>query len=294
MQRLRQVLLGVFAVAASAWAGSNPLPPYQLPIGKLPPAAEGVRIDENLGRTMDLNLTFRDEDGRVVELKSFFQQGRPVIVNLVYYNCPMLCNLILNGETQVMREIPWTPGKEYEIVTISIDPAETPELAREKKAMHLASYGRPAPGWHFLTDYQGNAKRLAELIGYHYRWDPLQKQFAHPVAIMILTPKGMVARYLYGVRYRARDVRFALAEASENRTTMAIEKVLLLCYQYDPKANAYVLFAANFMRVGGALTALGIAGFILKLFRDERKAGTLAGLSEKRPARVVPQKRTLS
>jgi protein SCO1/2 len=274
--------VGLFALAAVCWGGPKPLPPYQLPIGKQPPALEGVRIEEHLALPIDLDLTFRDEDGRIVALRSFFEKGRPVIVNLVYYRCPMLCNLILNGETQVMREIPWTPGKEYEIVTISIDPEETPELAREKKAIHLASYGKPAPGWHFLTDHDGNAKRLAELIGYHYRYDPRQKQYAHPAALMILTPEGKVARYLYGVRYRARDVRFALAEASENRTTMAIEKVLLLCYQYDPTANTYVMFATNFMKVGGALTALAIALFILKLFGDERKAGTLVGLKAKR------------
>jgi len=282
MKLRMQIPFGLFALAAVCWGGSNPLPPYQLPFGKTPPALEGVRIEEYLGRPMDLNLTFRDEDGQIVALKSFFDKRRPVILNLVYYRCPMLCNLILNGETQVMREIPWTPGKEYEIVTISIDPEETPELAREKKAIHLASYGKPAPGWHFLTDHDGNAKRLAELIGYHYRYDQRQKQYAHPAALMILTPAGKVARYLYGVRYRARDVRFALAEASEDRTTMAIEKVLLLCYQYDPTANTYVMFATNFMRWGGALTALGIALFILKLFGDEHKAGTLAGLKAKR------------
>src|SRR5258708_11305577 len=222
MKMRMEIRVGLFSLAAVCWGGSNPLPHYQLPIGKVPPAAEGVRIEEHLGLPMDLNLTFRDEDGGVVTLKSFFQQGRPVIVNLVYYNCPMLCNLILNGETQVMREIPWTPGKEYEIVTISIDPSEPPELARQKKAVHLASYGKPAPGWHFLTDYDGNAKRLGELIGYHYRYDQRQKQFAHPAALMILTPEGKGARDLYGVRYRPRDVRFAPAEASEHGTAMAI------------------------------------------------------------------------
>jgi len=270
------------ALSAVCWAGSKPLPGYKLPIGATPLAAEGVRIDEYLGRPVDLNLTFRDEDDRIVPLRSYFEKGRPVIVNLVYYRCPMLCSLVLNGLTQVMREMPWTPGKEYEIVTISIDPEETPELAREKKAIHLASYGKPAPGWHFLTDHDGNAKKLAELVGYHYRYDPRQKQYAHPSALEILTPEGKIARYLYGVRYKARDVRFALAEASENRTTMAIEKVLLLCYQYDPTANTYVLFATNFMRFGGALTALAIAAFIFKLFADERRAGTLAGLNTKR------------
>jgi protein SCO1 len=256
--------------AAIAVAGPKPLPSYGLPVGAVPPAAEGVRIEEILGRKADLNLTFVDEAGRTVALKDYFQKGRPVILNLVYYSCPMLCSLILNGQTQVMREIPWTPGQEYEIVTISIDPTEKPELAREKKKVHLDSYGRPAPGWHFLTDHEGNAKKLAELVGFHYRYDERQKQYAHPAAIMILSPEGKISRYLYGIRYHARDVRFALAEASENRTTMAIDKLMLLCYQYDPKANSYVMFAQNFMRLGGILTVLAIALFILRLRHYEK------------------------
>jgi protein SCO1/2 len=258
-------------LALTAVAGPKPLPSYKLPVGALPPAAEGVRVEEKLGGQIDLRLTFRDEEGKLVALNDYFHQGRPVILNLVYYNCPMLCNLVLNGQTQVMREIPWTPGKEYEIVTISIDPSEKPELAREKKAVHLASYGKPAPGWHFLTDHGDNAKKLSELMGFHYRYDPLSKQFAHPAAVMILTPQGSIARYLYGVRYKARDVRFALAEASENRASMAVEKMLLLCYQYDPQANSYVMFAANFMKMGGILTVLGLGLFLWKMFRGERK-----------------------
>ena len=262
--------LTVFGVSC-AWAGPRPLPPYQRPANVPPPQAEGVRIEENLGRAMDLRLTFRDEEGNIVALNDFFHKGRPVILDLVYYQCPMLCNLILNGQTQVMREIPWTPGSEYEIVTISIDPTETPALAREKKAVHIASYGKPAPGWHFLTDHDGNAKKLAELIGFHYRFDPVQKQFAHAAGIMILTPEGKVARYLYGVRYKARDVRFALAEAAENRMTMAMDKLMLLCFQYDPQSNSYVMFARNFMKLGGLLTVLFIALFILKNLHAERQ-----------------------
>jgi protein SCO1/2 len=199
-----------------------------------------------------------------------------VILNLVYYSCPSLCDLILNGETVTLREIPWTPGKEFEMVTISIDPSENSELARAKKASYLHQYGRPAPGWHFLTDRDDNAKKLAEWVGFHYRWDPRQKQFAHAAGIMILTPEGRLSRYLYGVRYGARDMRFALTEASENRTTMSIERILLYCYHYDPKAGAYVLFATNVMRAGGALTVLIVGFFLWRLFKAERrKAGQL-------------------
>ncbi|HEY2843360.1 MAG TPA: SCO family protein [Bryobacteraceae bacterium] len=253
-------------------ASSTPLPSGQ-PNGALPTQLEGVGIDEHLGRQIDLNLTFIGESGYPVTLKDYFHKGKPVILNLVYYTCPMLCNLILNGETQMLREIPWTPGNEFEIVTISINPEESFDLARQKKAVYLSTYGRPAPGWHFLTDHDGNAKRLAEMVGDHYRYDERQEQYAHVAAIMILTGEGRVSRYLYGVNYRPLDTRFALAEASENRTTMTVEKILLYCYHYDPQAGSYVLFATNFMRAGGALTVLLLAFFIRKMLRAERNRG---------------------
>ena len=204
-------------------------------------------------------------------LGEYFHKGRPVILNLVYYNCPMLCTLVLNGQTEAMREISWTPGKEYEVVTISIDPRESFADAQKKKAVYMGSFDRPAPGWHFLTDHDGNAQRLAKQVGFNYKYDRRQEQYAHPAAIMVLTPQGRMARYLYGIRYSPRDLRFALAEASEGRSTMALEKILLFCYHYDPKAGAYVWFALNLMRGGGIVTVLLIALFIWRMFRSERK-----------------------
>src|SRR5579864_61522 len=238
---------------------------------RLPAQLVGVGIEEHLGRAIDLDLTFNDENGKVVKLRDFFNQGRPVLLNLVYYNCPQLCTLILNRQVEIMRQMPWTPGKEYEIVSISIDTRETPEIASKKKAAYLASYGKPAPGWHFLTDRDNNAKRLAEMIGYHYRWDPRIQQYAHLAGIMILTPEGKVARYLYGINYRALDLRFGLAEAAESRSTSTIDKVLLFCYHYDPVESKYVLFANNFMKAGGALTVLILGGFLYRMFRAERR-----------------------
>jgi protein SCO1/2 len=225
----------------------------QLPPGQRPTQLEGVGIDEKLGSQIDLDLTFIAEDGYPHKLREYFYKDRPVLLNMVYYDCPQLCTLILNAQVQVMRDIEWTPGNEYEIVTISIDPREAFDKARKKKSMYLSSYDRPAPGWHFLTDNKGNAARLAKQIGFNYRYDARSEQYAHPAAIMVLTPQGKMARYLYGITYKARDLRFALAEASENRTTMTVEKVLLLCYMYDPKASRYVLFATNFMKAGGVL-----------------------------------------
>jgi protein SCO1/2 len=271
----QKLIWAMLAMAAMPlFAQRDPMPgPSQavLPAGVTPPQLLGVGVDEHLGRPIDLNLTFIAENGYPVALKDFFHKGKPVILNLIYYQCPMLCNLILNGQTQVMREIPWTPGDQYEVVTISIDPSESFNLAREKKAVYVNSFNRAAPGWHFLCDNEGNAKKLAEQIGYHYRYDEQQGQFAHPAAIFILTPEGKIARYLYGVRFRPMDVRFALAEASENRTTMTVERILLYCYHYDPKAGAYVVFASTVMRIGGALTVFIIAFFIWRLFRADRR-----------------------
>ena len=258
-----------------AFAQYKPRPEPEIPAAdaanRIPAQLVGVGIDEHLGRIIDLDLTFNDEDGKIVKLRDFFDKGRPVLLDLVYYNCPQLCTLILNRQVEIMKQMPQTPGKEYEVVTISIDPRETPEIARQKKASYLTSYGRPAPGWHFLTDRDDNAKRLAELIGYHYRWDPRIQQYAHVAGIMILTPEGKMARYLYGINYRALDLRFGLAEAAESRSTPTIEKVLLFCYHYDPVQNKYVLFASNFMEAGGALTVLILGFFLFRMFRAEHR-----------------------
>jgi protein SCO1 len=268
------LLLAALPLAQIMFAQKDVVPsgqPGALPPGERPPILETVGIDEHLGRNVDLNLTFIDENGATVALKDFFHKSRPVILDLVYYSCPQLCNLILNGQTATMKELPWTPGDQYEVVTITIDPKETVDLAQKKKAVQLGSFGKPAPGWHFLCDKDGNAKKLAEQIGFHYRYDSKQGQFAHAASIFILTPEGRIARYLYGVRFRPMDMRFALAEASENRTTMTVEKILLFCYQYDPAKHAYVLFAANFMRAGGALTVLIVAFFLYRMFRMEKR-----------------------
>jgi protein SCO1 len=263
-----------FIFAATLFAQVDRLPatsPQKLEPGQLPPQLQSVGIQEHLGLNVDLNLEFIDETGNTVKLGDFFHKGKPVLLDLIYYSCPNLCNLILNGQADVMRQIPWNPGDQYEVVTITIDPKETFELASKKKAVYVNSLHKSAEGWHFLCDKNDNSKTLSEQIGYHYRWDESQQQFAHAAAIFILTPEGRVARYLYGARFRPMDVRFALAEASEGRTTMAIEKVLLFCYHYDPKEGKYVLFASNTMRVGGLLTVLGILYFLWRMFQFERK-----------------------
>ena len=263
MQHLRQ-LSKVLGIGLLAVFGLSAEP-------SLPPQLEGIGIEERLGRQIDLDLQFTDERGYQVPLRNFFHKDKPVLLNLVYYACPMLCNLVLNGQTQVLREIPWTPGEEFEIVTVSIDPSESFDLAVRKKQMYLESYGKRAPGWHFLTDYKGNVKKLAGQVGFQYRWDERSQQFAHAAAITFLTPEGKVSRYLYGIRFKARDVRLALTEASESKLGITIDKVLLFCFHYDPAARSYVLFARNVMRGGGILTILIFGAILFGLWRGERK-----------------------
>jgi protein SCO1/2 len=237
---------------------------------RLPQQLEGVGIDEKLGEKIDLDLTFIAENGYPVALREYFNKGRPVILNLVYYECPMLCTLVLNGQTQTLREIPWTPGEEYEIVTISIDPTENFAMARAKKELYLTNFERPAPGWHFLSDHQGHVKALAEQIGFGYRYDEAREQFAHAAAIMVLTADGAVSRYLYGIRYKTRDMRLALSEASNGKIGTISDRVLLFCFHYDSKERSYTLFATNVMRLGGGLVVLILGLFLLGLWRRER------------------------
>jgi protein SCO1/2 len=238
----------------------------------LPPELQGVGLDEHLNRAIDLNLTFTGENGYPVALKQFFHKDRPVILNLVYYSCPMLCNLLLNGQTAALKQVPWSPGNEFEVVTISIDPTETFNLAQQKRAVYLESYGRETSGWHFLTDDHGNVKKLADQIGFHYRYDERQSQYAHPAVITVLTPEGRISRYLYGIKFDPRDIRLALTEASESKWGLSVDRVLLYCFHYDPQAHGYVLFASNLMRAGGALTVLILALVLFRLWRRESRA----------------------
>lgn len=245
-------------------------------INVLPQELEGIGVDEKLGQRVNLDLEFTGTDGYPHTLRSMFQHGKPILLDLVYYRCPMLCNLVLNAQTKVMKDLAWTAGKEFDVVTISIDPNEGFDLARAKRKWYLENYGRDeaSSGWHFMTDYQGNVKRLAEQIGFNYRWEAKTQQFAHAAAITILTPDGRVSRYLYGLQYKTRDMRLALAEASEGKLGSVSDKVLLYCFHYDSSAKSYVPFAMNIMRAGGALTVV-IIGLVLSiLWRRERARGS--------------------
>lgn len=255
------VLMVLTAVAPAAAQRKEPLPKD----------LEGVGITEHPGAKLPLDLEFTDDNGKVVRLAQYFSGNRPVILTLGYFRCPMLCTLVLNSLVEGLKGLPWTPGREFEIVTVSIDPTETFELAAHKKQSYLASYNRPAPGWHFLTDYQGNAKRLADQAGFHYRWDDKTGQYAHAAALTFLTPEGKVSRYLYGIHFRARDMRLALTEASQSKFGLSVDRLLLYCFHYDPQARAYVLFAGNVMRGGGVLTVLILAFLMWRMWRFEKR-----------------------
>jgi len=275
MFRIRQFRSSLIS-SLGLLVASVTLAPAQLNV--LPQELQGIGVDEKLGQKVNLELEFTGTDGYPHTLRSMFKDGKPVVLNLVYYRCPMLCNLVLNAQTKVLKDVAWSVGKEFDVITISIDPNEGFDLARAKRKWYLENYGRPdaATGWHFMTDYQGNVKRLAEQVGFNYRWDAKTEQFAHAAAIMVMTPDGRVSRYLYGVQYKERDMRLALTEASEGKLGSVGDKLLLYCFHYDANAKSYVPFARNVMRAGGVLTIL-IVGMILSiLWRRERARNNAA------------------
>jgi protein SCO1/2 len=241
----------------------------------LPTELEGVGITEHLDARVPLDTTFDDETGKQVTLGSYFVKDRPVILTLNYFTCPMLCTLILNGMTDAMKEIPWTPGRQFEIVTVSFDPTETPTLARLKKKSYLEAYGRPdaAAGWHFLTGEEESIRALTDAVGFKYRWDDTEKQFAHAAAIFILTPDGHISRYLYGVQFEPKDLRLALLEASSGKIGSPMDQVLMYCYHYDASSGRYSIAAQQIMKIGGILTVLVLAGWLIGFWLRERSQG---------------------
>ncbi len=248
------------------------------PANSAPPSIlERVGLDQNLDAQVPLDLTFRDEQGVTVRLGQYFH-GKPVVLSLVYYNCPMLCTEVLNGMKGVFRHLPLVIGRDFEVVTVSIDPTETPSLAAGKKAKYLEGYEHPegASGWHFLTGDEKQIRRLADVVGFRYVYDKETKQYAHAAGIMVLTPGGRVARYLYGVDYLIKDMRLALVEASNNTIGTTIDQVLLLCYHYDPTTGKYGLVVMNLLKIGGALTVLLLGGFIVIMLRREAKKRSLS------------------
>jgi protein SCO1/2 len=238
----------------------------------LPRVLRDVGFDQHLNEQVPLDLQFTDEEGRAVRLGDYFQ-GKPVILVLAYYKCPMLCTQVLNGLIQALLGIPFDAGKEFQVVVVSFDPREKPALAAAKKRTYLERYGRPGAeaGWHFLTGEEGPIRRLTAAVGFRYTYDPKSDQFAHASGILVLTPGGKLSRYFYDVSYSPRDVRLGLVEASENRIGSPVDQILLYCFHYDPAEGKYGPVIMRFVRLGGVLTVVGIGVFVTVLWRQERR-----------------------
>ena len=263
--RLGALACGVLIFCLAGWAAGQDnaaIPPPQL---------RGVGIDQRLNNQVPLDLKFRDETGQRVTLASYFGK-KPVILSLVYYSCPMLCTMAENGLLNALRDVKFNLGEQYGVVTVSIDPTETPEMAMGKKAVYVGLYGRPGAkqGWHFLVGDEPSIRALAQAVGFHYNYIPETKQFAHATGIIVLTPQGKVSRYFYGILYPPRDIRLALVEASIEKIGNPVDAVLLYCCEYDPAAGKYSIVVTRILRIAGVITLLSMGTLIFALSRGRK------------------------
>lgn len=246
------------------------------PTSARPGILSRIAIDQRIGHQVPSDIPFVDENGRDVMLGDYFGK-RPVVLALVYYECPMLCTQVLNGLVSALGVLNFEAGREFDVVAVSFNPKEGPGLASQKKAAYLERYGRPksAAGWHFLTGSQASIDRLTDAVGFRYEYDEKIGQFAHGAAIEVLTPKGAIAKYFYGIEYSPRDLRLGLIEASDERIGSVVDDVLLFCYHYDPSSGKYGTSILRMVRAGGVLTVLAFAIFLtLSLRRDHAVAGS--------------------
>ena len=237
----------------------------------MPAPLREIGFDQHIGALLPLDTPFRDEAGNAVHLGDYFGK-RPVVMVFAYYDCPMLCTQVLSGLTSALRTLSLEPGKDFEIVTVSFDPHDTPKTATEKKSVFVERYKRPGAeaAWHFLSGDPASIDRLTGAAGFRYVWDAPTKQFAHPTGIIVATPDGRLAKYLFGIEYGPRDLRFALVEASSGRVGTAVDSLLLYCYHYDPMTGRYGLVVMRVMRIAGATTVLALGTFIVVMLRRER------------------------
>ena len=236
--------------------------------GKNPQELQQIDVDEHLGETIPLDLQFTDHNGNSVTLGEYFNQEKPVLLTLAYYECPMLCTLVLNGIRNTADSLAsWNPGEDYQIVTVSIDPRETHGLAKSKHDAYLKSMDRQIPGdsWAFLVGGKDESRELADSLGFNYYYVPDKDIYAHPAVSYVLTEEGQITRYLYGINIKKRDLRLALTEGAKGKVGSTVDKVLLYCYQYNPDEDGYVLMAGNVMKLGGALTVI-LLGLFLGIF----------------------------
>ena len=234
---------------------------------------KGVGIDRQLGRSIPQDLEFRNASGESVRLSQYFDGQTPVILNLVYHNCPMLCGLMLDGFTKTLEPLEWTPGDEYRVLTVSFNHREGPEIAAEKKSTYVRRLGRDgvSDGWHFLTGDEETIQALTDAVGFNFRWVPEKKEYAHPTTQVFLSGKGVVTRYIYGIELPRGDVRKALVEASNGEVGNAIDRVAMYCFQFDPNENTYTADAFNIMKIGSLFTVLVLGGLLFMFWRREHE-----------------------
>jgi protein SCO1/2 len=259
---MKLLTLFVLFLVAARFAWAEDARPTQL---------QGVGIDQRLNEQVPLDLPFRDETGKTIKLGDYFGK-KPVILALVYYECPMLCTLTLNGLVRAMRALPFDAGNQYTVVTVSFNPRETYSLAAAKKLGYVKSYRRPggAEGWHFLTGEESSIEKLTHAVGFHYNYDVESGQYAHATGLVVLTPQGKISRYFYGVEFSPRDLRLALDEASANKIGSPVDAILLFCCRYDPVTGKYGLVISRVMQLAGGVTVLVLGGFMaLMLWREK-------------------------
>jgi len=258
------LLSALIAVGATAQVGED-----------LPDELEEIGIFDRSGSSLPLQLRFARAEGDTVALRDLFDGERPVILNLVYYNCPMLCNLLLDGQVAGLREMDWSAGDQFRIVTVSIDPGDDPAQALDKKRHILGDYGREGAeaGWDFLTGREEDILELADSAGFHFAFDPERREFNHAAGIFVVTPDGIVSRTLYGIEFDPQTLRLSLVEASEGGIGDAMDRVLLFCFAYDAEKGSYAWAAKNIMKAGGAVTIVSLLGLIFFLTRSRSRRG---------------------
>ena len=253
-----------------------------MPVVERPNLLQDIRYDQQLDAQLPLDLVFRDESGRSVELGRYFGQ-RPVILALVYYECPMLCSQVLNGLTGALKTLSFDVGREFDVVAVSFNPKEGPGLAAQKKVSYMERYGRPqtADGWHFLTGPEASIAQLTKAVGFKYAWDEQTSQYAHAAGVIVVTPQGRVSKYFFGVEYAPRDLRFGVMQAAEQRIGTPVDQLLLYCYHYDPTTGQYGLIVMRAVQIGGVVLMLAMAAFWIAMWRLDRREARLAGAAHK-------------
>lgn len=263
----RAAAVGALGTLAFAQAGPGIMSP---PANVRPPGLKNVGIEQRLNQQIPPDLVFRDETGKQVRIGDYFGK-KPLILSLVYFRCPMLCSEVLSGVEGSLKALTFNVGNQFDVLTVSFDPKDTPEAATEKKADIIRRYHRPGAenGWHFLTGSEASIAALTQTVGFSYEYDPKTDQFAHSTAIMILTPEGKIAQYYYGIEYPPTDIRLGLIQASEHKIGTLADAVILYCYHYDPKAGRYSAVISRIMQLAGGVTILSLGTFLLILFRRE-------------------------